>query len=538
MPDVIVIGGGHNGLVAAAYLAMTGLKVTVLERRPQVGGAAATEEFHPGFRNSVAAYTVSLLNPTIIRDLELHARGLRIVERPLSNFLPLPDGRYLKIAPGRTKDEIGKFSPRDADRLDAYEARLDRLTNVLRALALDTPPNLATGLGLAANLGALVDAAKVGNRLRSLDLEGQRDLLELFTRSAGDVLDKWFESDPIKAILGFDGIVGTYDSPYAAGTAYVLLHHCWGEVNGKKGVWGHAIGGMGAIAQAIARACAERGVKIRTNCAVNEILIKKGRAVGIVTDKGEKLAARAVVSNLHPKLTFERLLDPAALPADFRNRIAAYRSGSGSFRMNLALSELPSFSALPGRAPAEHHGSGIVIAPSLAYMERAFMDARSSGWSAQPIVELLIPSTLDETLAPSGHHVASLFCQHVAPKLPDGRSWDDARETVADLMIDTVESYAPGFKASVIARQILSPLDLEREFGLVGGDIFHGRLSLDQLYSARPVLGHADYRSPIPGLYMCGASTHPGGGVTGAPGHNAAREMIRDFRARRWPSRA
>ena len=534
MPDVIVIGGGHNGLVAAAYLAASGLKVTVLERRAVVGGAAVTEEFHPGFRNSVAAYTVSLLNPTIIRDLDLHRHGLRIVERPLSNFLPLPDGRYLKVAPGRTKAEVAKFSARDADRLDAYERRLERLTDVLRALALRAPPNLATGQGLAAKLGALLDTAKVGNRLRSLGLEGQRDLLELFTRSAGDVLDQWFESDPIKAILGFDGIVGTYSSPYAAGAGYVLLHHCWGEVNGKKGVWGHAVGGMGAITQAMARACVVRGVDIRTNSAVSEILVEKGRAVGVVTDKGERIAGRAVVSNLHPKLTFEKLLDPAVLSADFRARIASYRSGSGSFRMNLGLSELPSFTALPGHAAAEHHGAGIVIAPSLAYMERAYLDARLSGWSAEPIIEMLIPSTIDNSLAPPGRHVASLFCQHVAPTLPDGRSWDDERETAADLMIDTVDSYAPGFKASVIARQILSPLDLEREFGLIGGDIFHGRLSLDQLYSARPVLGHADYRSPVLGLYMCGASTHPGGGVTGAPGHNAAREMIRDFRARRY----
>jgi phytoene dehydrogenase-like protein len=534
MPDVIVIGGGHNGLVAAAYVAMTGLKVTVLERRAQVGGAAATEEFHPGFRNSVAAYTVSLLNPKIIRDLELARHGLRIVERTLSNFLPLADGRYLKVAPGRTKAEVAKFSIRDAERLDAYEARLERLTDVLRALALATPPNLATGQGLVPGLASLVETAKVGNRLRSLGLEGRRDLVEIFTRSAGDLLDQWFESDPIRAILGFDGIVGTYASPYASGTGYVLLHHCWGEVNGRRGVWGHAIGGMGAITQAMARACAERSVDIRTNCAVSEILIEKGRATGVVTDKGEKLAARAIVSNLHPKLTFERLLDPAVLPADFRARIASYRSGSGSFRMNLGLSELPNFAALPGREAAEHHGAGIVIAPSLAYMERAWVDAKLAGWSAKPIIEMLIPSTLDDSLSPPDRHVASLFCQHVAPTLPDGRSWDDARETVADLMIDTVEAYAPGFKASVIARQIFSPLDLERDFGLVGGDIFHGQLGPDQLYSARPVLGHADYRSPIPGLYMCGASTHPGGGGTGAPGFNAAREMIRDFRTGRW----
>jgi phytoene dehydrogenase-like protein len=532
MTDVLVIGGGHNGLVAAAYLAAAGLKVTLLERRAVIGGAAVTEEFHPGFRNSVAAYAVSLLNPKIIRDLDLHAHGLKLVERPLSNFLPLPDGRCLKVAPGRTKAEVAKFSARDAERFDAHEARLERMADVLRVLALKTPPNLASGQGIAASVSGLVEAARVAGRLRSLGLEGQRDLVELFARSAGDILDQWFESDPIKAILGFDGIVGTYASPYAAGTAYVLMHHCWGEVNGGRGQWGHAIGGMGAITQAMARVCAERGVEIRLTSPVGEILVEKGRAVGVVTAKGERIAARAVVSNLHPKLTFERLIAPALLPADFRARIASYRSGSGSFRMNLALAELPSFSALPGHAAAEHHGSGIVIAPSLAYMERAFFDARLKGWSAEPIVEMLIPSTLDDSLAPEGRHVASLFCQQVAPKLPDGRSWDEARETVADVMIETVEAYAPGFKASIIARQILSPLDLERDFGLVDGDIFHGQLSLDQLYSARPVLGHADYRSPIPGLYMCGASTHPGGGVTGAPGFNAAREMIRDFRRR------
>ncbi len=533
MRDVVVVGGGHNGLTAAAYLAAAGLKVTVLEGRAVVGGAAVTEEFYPGFYNSVAAYTVSLLNPRIIRDLDLADHGLRIVERPISNFLPLPDGRYLKAAPGRTKAEVAKFSSRDAARLEAYELRLERMADVLRAVALETPPNVATGRGLVASLSGLLDTARFANRLRPLGLEGQRDLVEIFTRSAGDVLDHWFESDPIKAILGFDGIVGTYASPYAAGAGYVLLHHCWGETNGKRGVWGHAIGGMGAITQAMARSCGARGVEIRTNSPVVEILVEKGRAAGVVTRKGERIEAHAVVSNLHPKLTFEKLLDPATLPADFRARIASWRSASGVFRMNVALAELPSFSCLPGRDAAEHHGAGIVIAPSLEYMEQAWMDARRLGWSGAPIIEMLIPSTLDDTLAPEGRHVASLFCQHVAPILPDGRSWDEARNTVADLMIDTVDAYAPGFRASVIASQILSPLDLERDFGLVGGDIFHGCLSLDQLYSARPVLGHADYRSPIPGLYMCGASTHPGGGVTGAPGHNAAREMITDFRARR-----
>jgi phytoene dehydrogenase-like protein len=532
MSDVIVIGGGHNGLVCAAYLAAAGLKITVLERRAVVGGAAVTEEFWPGFRNSVASYTVSLLNPKVIRDLDLHAHGLKIVERKISNFLPLPDGRYLKVGGGNTKAEVAKFSNHDADRLDEYGAKLEAIADVLRSVVLETPPNVVAG-GWSAALPELFKAGRLGIRLSRLDLELRRELLDLFAKSAGDYLDGWFESEPIKAAYGFDGIVGNYASPYTPGSAYVLLHHCFGEVNGRKGVWGHAIGGMGAITQAMARVCAARGVEIRTDCPVREVLLENGRAAGVVTEAGEVFRARMVVSNLNPKLLFTRLVDPAALPPDFLRRIHNWRCASGTFRMNVALSELPDFSCLPGRLAADHHTAGIIIAPSLDYMDRAYIDARTSGWSHRPIVEMLIPSTLDDSLAPPGRHVASLFCQHVAPELPDGKSWDDHREEVADLMIDTVDAYAPNFRASVLGRQILTPLDLERTFGLVGGDIFHGALSLDQIFSARPMLGHADYRAPIPGLYMCGSGTHPGGGVTGAPGHNAAREILRDVKRRR-----
>ena len=531
MYDAIIIGAGHNGLVCAAYLAAGGLKVAVLERRAVVGGAAVTEEFHPGFRNSVAAYTVSLLNPKIIRDLDLPAHGLKVVERRLANFLPLGEREYLKVGDSQTTAEVAKFSARDAERLDAYHAKLEVLADTLRALVLETPPNVMNDRPLAA-FGELIRLGKVGNRIRKLGLAGERDLLDIFTASAGDYLDHWFESAPIKAAYGFDGIVGNFASPYTPGSAYVLLHHCFGEVNGKKGTWGHAIGGMGAITQAMAKACAARGVDIRLSAGVREVVIETGRAVGVVTETGEVFRGRTVVSNLNPKLLYEKLVDNAALPANFKARISKWRCGSGTFRMNVALSELPDFICLPGKDLAEHHVAGIIMAPSLGYMENAYFDAKREGWSKQPIVEMVISSTMDETLAPKGQHVASLFCQHVAPTLPDGSSWDDHRETVADLMIDTVNSFAPNFKASVLGRQIMSPLDLERTFGLIGGDIFHGQLDLGQLYSARPVLGHADYRGPIPGLYMCGSGTHPGGGVTGAPGHNAAREILKDFKRR------
>jgi phytoene dehydrogenase-like protein len=532
MIDALIIGGGHNGLTCAAYLAAAGLRVRVLERRHVVGGAAVTEEFHPGFRNSVASYTVSLLNPRVIRDLELAKHGLRVVERRASNFLPTQDGRYLLTGGGRTKTEVAKFSATDAERLDDYAANLDAIADLLREVVLQTPPNVVEGSWRSA-LPELLNAARLGGRLRKLDMRQRRELLALFSTSAGDYLDGWFESDPIKALYGFDGIVGNYASPYTPGSAYVLLHHVFGEVNGNKGAWGHAIGGMGAITQAMAKCAQSRGVEIELSSPVREVIVENGRAVGAITERGDVHRAAAVISNLNPKLLYQKLIAPGALPDEFRQQIARWRCGSGTFRMNVALAELPDFRCLPGRALGDHHTAGIIIAPTLGYMEQAYFDARTHGWSRAPIVEMLIPSTLDDSLAPAGKHVASLFCQHVAPELPNGGSWDNHREAVADLMIETVDAFAPGFKASVLGRQIMSPLDLERTFGLIGGDIFHGQLSLDQMFSARPMLGYGNYRGPLPGLYMCGSGTHPGGGVTGAPGHNAAREIILDFSRRK-----
>jgi len=529
--DAVVIGGGHNGLVCAAYLAAAGQSVCVLERRGVVGGAAVTEEFHPGFRNSTASYTVSLLDPAVIRDLRLVRHGLRIVERPFANFLPLSDRDAIRVGGGlaATQAEVARWSARDAERLPAYYAMLDRVADVLRDLLHATPPNVGGGVH------ALLDGWKVAKRFRALDRAGQRDVLDLFTKSAGEILDRWFESDPIKAAFGFDAVVGNFQSPYSPGSAYVLLHHVFGEVNGKRGQWGHAIGGMGSITQAMAKECAARGVAIRLDAPVARVVVERGAATGVALETGEVVRARRVVANVNPRLLFEQLVPADAIDADFRARIESYRCGSGTFRMNVALSALPDFTCAPGTGRQPHHAAGIVIAPSLAYMERAYFDARTEGVSRAPIVELLIPSVVDDTLAPAGQHVASLFCQHVHPNMPEvtGRSFDDARDAIADLMIDAVDGLAPNFRASVIARRALTPLDLERTFGLVGGDIFHGALGLDQLFSARPVLGHADYRMPVANLYLCGSGAHPGGGVTGIPGRNAAREILRDARRRR-----
>jgi phytoene dehydrogenase-like protein len=516
--DAVVVGAGHNGLTCACYLAKAGLRVKVLERRGVVGGAAVTEEFHPGFRNSVASYTVSLLQAKVIRDLHLAEHGLRIVERPLANFLPLENG-YLKVGGGleATQREFARFSVRDAKLLPSYWEKLERVADVLRAMALETPPNVGGGVP------DIFRFLKTGMNLKKLEMGARRDLLGLFTRSAADWLEDWFESAPVKAVFGFDAVVGSYASPYHPGTAYVLLHHCFGEVNGKRGIWGHAIGGMGAITKALAAEARRLGVQVECNSAVEKILDRK-----VVQANGVETEATAIIANVDPKLLFLKLVDAGRLDRDFRERIARYKCGSGTFRMNVALSALPRFAALP--APGPHHGSGIIMAPSLEYMDRAYLDARADGVAQRPIVEMVIPSTLDDSLAPEGAHVASLFCQHFDP----GADWSTRKPEAIGRIFDVIESHAPGFRSSVVGHSALSPADLEREFGLTGGDIFHGQLSLDQLWSARPVLGHADYRTPLRGLYLCGSGAHPGGGVTGAPGHNCAREVLRDF-GKRFP---
>ncbi|MCA3212375.1 MAG: NAD(P)/FAD-dependent oxidoreductase [Burkholderiales bacterium] len=524
-PDVLIIGAGHNGLTCACYLAAAGFKVRVLERRPVVGGAAVTEEFHPGFRNSTASYTVSLLNPRVIRDLRLAERGLRIVERPFSNFLPLPDGRALRFGGdlAMTQGEVARFSPRDADRLPQYYAQLDRLADVLKQWVLEAPPNLG-GPFVVQGWRDLVAAASLLLQYGRLPRAGQRDLVDIFTKSAGHWLDATFESAPLKSVLGWDSVVGNYASPYAAGSAYVLLHHCFGEVNGKPGKWGHAIGGMGRITELMADEARARGVRIDVDASVRRVIVELGRAVGVELASGEVIRARAVAANVNPKLLYQRLMDRAELPEDFAQSIDRYRCGSGSFRINVALSELPRFSCAP--QPGPQHASGIVFAPSLGYMDQAWRDAEALGCARQPIVEMLIPSVVDDSLAPPGAHVASLFCQQFKPEA----DWDALKPRAVEAIFDVVQAYCPNFRAALLGYRALSPLDLEREFGLIGGDIFHGQLSLDQLFSMRPVFGYARYRGPLPGLYLCGAGAHPGGGVTGAPGHNAAREIMRDLR--------
>ena len=519
MLDAIIIGGGHNGLTCAFYLARAGMNVTVCEARHVVGGAAVTEEFAPSFRNSTASYTVSLLQPKVIADMGLVARGYRVIERPASNYLPL-ESDFMMMGGGleASQAQSARFSKTDAERLPEYFDMLEDAAEVLRGLAFKVPPDPKGGLR------SLVDVAMQGRGLCKLSTERQRQVLQIFTRSAREVLDDWFESDPVKAAFGFDACVGHYASPDEPGSAYVLLHHVFGEVNGNKGAWGHVIGGMGAITQMMAEACSEQDVEIRTNARITRVIVDDEVAVGVELADGEVLRAERVISNLGPKPLFDRLVPREAIPDDFARAMDGYRGGSGSLRMNVALSDLPKFRHAP--ESDAHLRSGIIMAPSLDYMDQAYHSARANGFSAQPIVEMLIPSMVDDSLAPKGQHVASLFCQHVDPDLPE-----DREDEAVNAVFDVIEHHAPGFRELVLHRQVHTPRALEAKFGLWRGDIFHGRMSLDQLWAARPVLGAGSHKMPIKGLWLCGSGAHPGGGVTGAPGHNCAHEILRH---RRW----
>ncbi|VAW20564.1 Beta-carotene ketolase, partial [hydrothermal vent metagenome] len=479
--DAIIVGGGHNGLVCAFYLAQAGMKTCILERSNKVGGAAITEEFHPGFSNSVASYTVSLLQPKIIKDMKLERFGLKIVLRKIDNFLPLSDGYLLAGRGGLTRKEIARHSKKDAANLGAYEAVLQRVVECIRQLILVAPPNAGGGIG---DLLALL---KIGSVINKLDVHTQGDLLDFFTKSAGEILEQYFENETVKALFGFDAVVGHFASPYEPGSAYVLLHHVFGETNGIKGAWGHAIGGMGSITQAMAKSCAAQGVEIFTDVIVEKIKEDGKKTKRVETTKGI-FSASIICASVHPKILYEKLLDKNAVGEKTLKKISNYKSHSGTFRMNVALDRLPKFINAP--AGEDYLTAGIIIAPTLEYMDKAWLSARKNGWSEKPVIEMLIPSTLDETLAPKGKYVASLFCQQFSFELPDGRKWEDEREIAADHIIASVEKYAPGFAISILGRQVLSPWDLQEKFALIGGDIFHGRMSLDQLFSARPILGN------------------------------------------------
>jgi phytoene dehydrogenase-like protein len=520
--DVVIIGGGHNGLVAAAYLARAGRKVLVLERRELVGGCSVTEEIWPGYRVSTAAYLSSLLQEQVVRDLELKRFGYQVDAKDPAFFTVFPDGRHMFMWQDERKTlaELAKFSPRDAERFPAYEAYLERLALVVESLLLTIPPEFPPS-----GFGDYLDYLKLGSRFRKLGRREMTGLVNIFTKSAADFLDDWFESEEIKVTLATDGVIGANGGPRSAGTAYILMHHVMGGVDGKRGLWGFVRGGMGAISNAIADSARSKGAEIRTGAEVAKIGIANGAVRSVVLAGGEEIKARSVMSNLDPRSTFLRLIDERELAQEFLASIRRYRCEGTSCKINLALDGLPDFRALPG-TPGPQHRATMHICPSIDYIERAWDDAKYGRPSQSPMLEMTVPTMYDPSLAPEGRHIMGIFLQYAPYTLKDA-TWDQLREPFAQRVLDIIEDYAPGFQGHVLEKQVLTPLDLERRFGIAGGNIFHGEMSLDQMFAMRPVAGCARYQTPVRGLYLCGSGTHPGGGVMGAPGHNAAMAMLK-----------
>ncbi len=521
--DAIIIGAGHNGLVTAAYLAKAGCRVLVLERRDILGGCCITEEVWPGYKVSSAAYVNSLLRPEIIRDLELKKYGFEMLPRSPSSFTPFPDGRYLMMGPDKemTHREIAKFSPRDAEQYPKYEAMLTRVADLLEPMLVQTPPDPFAGLGNLWQLG------KLGYRFRGMGRTAAAEAVEVLTGAATPILDRWFESPQLKATLATDAVIGAFAPPSHPGTAYVLFHHVMGECDGVRGVWGYVRGGMGTISTSIAASAKRHGAEIRTNSPVARILVKDSRATGVALQDGTEFHASAVASCADANVTFLKLMDAKDLPADFVAAVKTIDYASATVKINVALSEPPQFSCLPtGGVGPQHHGT-MHVCPDMEYIERAYDDAKYGKPAVNPILECTMATALDATLAPAGKHILSMFVQY-APYTLKGTTWDAERDTFADRCFDVLNEYAPNFKRSVIDRRIFAPPDMEREWGITGGNIMQGAMSLSNLFSFRPVAGYANYRTPITGLYLCGAAAHPGGGVMGAAGWNAAREMLRD----------
>jgi len=521
--DAIVVGAGHNGLVTAAYLAHAGWRVLVLERRYVIGGACVTEEVFPGYRVSTAAYLVSLMQERVVRDLDLRRFGYEVLPKDPAYFAPLLDGRHLFMYSDmrRTCQEIARFSQRDAERYPAYEATIERVARFIEPMLLQSPPNLPPWR--PSDWLALL---RMGSRVMRMRPAQLGELVRMFTGSAREVLDSWFESDVLKVALATDGVIGSNAGPATPGTAYVLMHHVMGGVGGVRGLWGFVRGGMGMLTEALGRAALAAGAEVRVNSEVDRFVVQDGRASGVVLRDGSEYRARVLISNADPRRTFFGLVGRHHLPLEFAAQVDGYKCEGASFKLNLALGELPSYSALPGTAVGPQHRGTTHICPSMDSLEHAWDDAKFGAPSREPLLEITIPTAYDSTLAPPGKHLMSIFAQYAPYHLRAG-TWEEERARFVDRCLDLLASYAPNIRSAVEHVHALSPWDLEQEYGLTGGNIFHGELSLDQLFAFRPVAGWARYATPVRDLYLCGSGTHPGGGVTGAPGYNAAREILR-----------